>query len=187
MGHTECSMLTATWQSFNSWWLMDLCNPDMHGYCRCPVPVNAGPCIINKDVTYYHKAGILRIRGRVWKTVNSPSNGWGLHFFKEMLQIQDREGIKIDVFECGNIAEASVYYARSTNMPNRPSCGLLRVEYGMYLRHLYLVRKIQTWVRRALKTRRQKRRLAFAMGMHARLGCQSVVMGLHSDTLRLIL
>jgi hypothetical protein len=70
-------------------------------------------------------------------------------------------------------------------MEHRDALHLQDVVPGFRL--LYLVRKIQTWVRRALKTRRQTRRLAFVMGMHVRLGCQSVVMGLHADTLRLIL
>jgi hypothetical protein len=166
---------------------VDMCNQDMWGTCRCPVPVNTGPFIINKNVTYYHKAGILRIRGRAWKTVHSPNQGWGLHFFKEVLQIQDREGIKVDVFLGGNRADASVIYKPSTNMPHQPRCGLLRVEYGMGLRPLYSARKIQRWLRRKMDAWLQTKRLAFAMGLHARLGRQSQALSLHADTLRLIL
>jgi hypothetical protein len=127
---------------------------------------------------------MLRIGDMVLQTVRSPDNGWGMHFLKDVMQIQDKEGIKIRVWLTGwNHASASVVYTRGTN-----SSGTLRLQNVNFGLHpLYLVRKIQTWVRRALKTRRQKRRLAFAMGMHARLGCQSVVMGLHADTLRLIL
>jgi hypothetical protein len=161
---------------------MDMCNPDMYGYCRCPVPVNTGPFIINKKYTYYPKAGMISCAGQVFQTTRSlADNEWGRHFFKDVLQIKDREGMRIAVYansQCWAIVK-----------PDQPRGGMLRLQYVFpcIMHPLYLVRKIQTWVRGALKIRRQTRRLAFVMGMHVRLGCQSVVMGLHADTLRLIL
>ncbi len=170
---------------------VDMCNPDMYGKCRCPVPVNTGPIIINQYYTYYPKAGMLRFFDRVFHTVRSPAGNewpvWGLHFFKNWMQIKDRESICITVWcQGGPHAWANIWTKRDmSKMEHRDALHLQDVVPGFRL--LYLVRKIQTWVRRALKTRRQTRRLAFAMGMHARLGCQSMVMGLHADTLQLIL
>jgi hypothetical protein len=129
---------------------------------------------------------MISASGKIFQTARSQAdNVWGLHFFKDLLQIKDREGMQIAVYansQCWAIVK-----------PDQLRGGLLHLQDVFHqdmfprMHPLYLVRKIQTWVRRALKTRRQKRRLAFAMGMHARLGCQSVVMGLHADTLRLIL
>jgi hypothetical protein len=161
---------------------VDLCNPDMHGYCRCPVPVNTGPFIINKKYTYYPKAGMISCAGQVFQTTRPlADNEWGPHFIKDVLQIKDREGMRIAVYansQCWAIVK-----------PDQLRGGklLLQDVFPCIMHPLYLVRKIQTWVRRALKTRRQTRKLAFAMGTHARLGCQSVVMGLHADNLQLIL
>ena len=165
---------------------IDMCSPDTNGWCRCQVPVNTGPIIINKNYTYYPKAGMVRVRGVVFRTARMAGNEWGPHFFKDVLQINDREGMQIAVY-------GGSQYCWATMEPEQPRGGTLRLRDALFesifphMNPLYSVCKIQTWVRGALKIRRQTRRLAFVMGMHVRLGCQSVVMSLHADTLRLIL
>jgi hypothetical protein len=164
---------------------VDMCNPDTNGWCRCPVPVDTGPIIINKNYTYYPKAGMIKCFGLVVQTARMAGNEWGPHFIKDVQQIKDRESMEIAVHG------GERWWA--TMKPEVPSGGMLRLR-DVFLRYefpsmdpLYSVCKIQRWIRRALKTRRQTRRLAFAMGMHARLGRQSAVVRLPADTLRLIL
>jgi hypothetical protein len=172
----------------------DTCtNQRKYGFCRCPLPVNTDPIVINENDTYYPKAGMLRACGTSFMNVRTlASQGWGLHFCRDVLQRKDVDVTQrilswIDVSEGIHTRKAKILHYIRVIKEDSPICCLPRQNLLSSMHPLHSVCKIQTWIRRTLKTWRQTRRLAFAMGMHARLGRQSAVMCLPADTLRLIL
>ncbi len=160
-----------------------------YGFCKCSMPVNTGPIIINKSDTYYPKAGMLRVGGTSFIDVRMLARQeWGLHFCREVLLSKNAEATRIalssmDVVQLGRrIGFVSVHYTRDGIEHHLPSCW----ESTHHVLPLFSVWLIQAWIRRALEARRRTKMLAFAMGVHARLGLLSPLRDLHADVLRLM-
>lgn len=162
-------------------------NQSKFGFCRCPMPVGVGPILINEQDTYYPKAGMLRAGGTSLLDVRSLARkSWGLHFCRDVLQSKDAEAVQIALgVRWGSV---SVHYTKRIKQhPRLIWCTLTSLDMHPSMMSLYSVWRIQAWIRRTLETRRQAKRLAFAMGLHTRLGRESAVLGLHADPLGLIL
>jgi hypothetical protein len=158
------------------------------------MPTNTGPIEINEHDTYYPKAGMLRAGGTSFMDVRTLARqGWGLHFCRDVLLSGDAEATQIALSrECMHLGMRMGYVCvhyrkRSHEHPLPIRCTLSSQNMHLSMVPLLMVRTIQRWLRRKMEAWRQTKRLAFAMGLHARLGRQSQALSLHADTLRLIL
>ena len=137
------------------------------------------------QATYYPKASLLCI-DRFLLSVRHV--GWGKHFWQELLDTP--EGILMQLLRDDKhcFFNLVMIYATKGIRGQTVACtwACLACPLRQSVLILVYLRRIQRTVKTFLAYRRARRVLAFTMGMHARLGQNSMVGMLHQDTLATI-
>jgi hypothetical protein len=181
---------------------MDVCPYYARGRFGCECPIEKGiihKCVWIQDyprgvlppssvmqASYYPKASMLCVGGFLLSVRHV---GWGKHFWQELIDIP--EGILMQLWrektQC--YYNLTMIYATRGSRGETVACTWACLACPLRQRVLLLVylRRIQRGVKKFLASRRSSRYLAFSMGLHDRLGRNSVVGWLHRDTLTTII
>lgn len=166
------------------------------GRFGCECPMQGGEIITKKvgisnvhgvlesngriEITYYAKAGLVSIGGYLLSVLHV---GWGNHFWKTIVDIS--HDIKVQ------LSKGSSYYYITMNyaviggggnlVPCTWSCPASTFRSGVHV--LVYVRRIRKAIKRFLRMKYMDKMLALMMGLHWRLGENSIVRFIHEDTL----
>jgi hypothetical protein len=132
--------------------------------------------------TFYPQASMLHVGGLLL-SVNHV--GWGKHFWLDMSSTAYGKLLQLTKDAKNRCFHLTFHYrvvgAHDQIVPCVWACCLFPMRQGILLKTH--VRRIIKAVRGFLAVRRSQRFLALAMGLHERLGKDSLVRALHTDTL----
>jgi hypothetical protein len=174
--------------------------------CECPITDN---CIINKtavvsnhhgvldnrirggnviQIAYYPKAGLISIGTHLLSVLHV---GWGKHFWENIAKTPHGIKIQLSSVDDANLTRLRLNYYITMNftmigdggnlVPCTWSCPASPLRWSVHI-SVYL-RRISRAIKRFLQRKYADKMLALTMGLHVRLGAESLLRCLHGDTL----
>lgn len=177
----------------------EICPFYARGRCGCECPIEGGiihrkvvvqsplggilPRLASLDVVYYQRLGLLGIGGYL---LGINHVGWGVHFWKELQESLVDMQIHLTHANGHCFFNLNMLYAargsRGETVPCTWGCRVFPLRQKVLI--IVYLRRIQRAVRLFIW---KKRILALCMGLHPRLGCDSLVQSLHGDALATVL